>query len=56
MTRCSYSLGMMDQELIDDLELETRFGLKKPTSGATSPLVKTDISNFRTTTLSSQEN
>jgi phytoene dehydrogenase-like protein len=29
MTRCSYSLGMMDQELIDELELETRFGLKK---------------------------
>lgn len=29
MTRCSYSLGMMDQELINDLELETRFGLKK---------------------------
>ena len=29
MTRCSYSLGMMDQELIDDLELETRFGLRK---------------------------
>jgi phytoene dehydrogenase-like protein len=28
MTRCSYSLGMMDQELIDDLKLE-RFGLKK---------------------------
>jgi phytoene dehydrogenase-like protein len=29
MTRCSYSLGMMDQELIDDLELETRFGLRR---------------------------
>ena len=29
VTRCSYSLGMMDQELIDDLELETRFGLEK---------------------------
>lgn len=29
MTRCSYALGMMDQELIDDLELETRFGLEK---------------------------
>ena len=29
MTRCSYSLGIMDQELIDDLELETRFGLEK---------------------------
>ena len=29
MTRCSYSLGMMDQELIDELELESRFGLRK---------------------------